>query len=302
MQLVRFCSILLGRGTRALGLVLVAATLAGLPVASASAACADADARPADIGGARTSAAVGCLTNEYRASRGLTALATDAAVGRAAQAHADDMAARGYYAHSTPEGAAFTSWLDGAGVNWQSAGENIARQDTTAREVVQAWIASPEHDANLTSPVFTQAGYAIAFSGTSAPVWVQEFVLPMAAAPAAPAAGAAPATGTAAADGAGTGDADDDGYDLAGAAREMAAKASARRSGRTLRVRVALPRQRAARARVTVVVTQRGRVVRRISAVQATGRTHRLSARLPRAVAGRAVVMVGTASAVAAFR
>ncbi|WP_022926754.1 CAP domain-containing protein [Patulibacter americanus] len=265
--------------------------LAVVPAASASAACADADAWPADIGGARTTAAVSCLTNEYRASLGLPGYAVDARVTQAAQAHADDMATRGYYAHSTPEGAAFTTWLDTAGVSWQAAGENIARQNTTARDVVQAWIASPAHEANLRAPNFTQAGYAIAFSGQYAFVWVQEFVRPTPVAQAAASASAAD-----------TDTEDEDGYDLAAAAREIAAKASASRSGRTLRLRITVPKQRASRTRVTAVVSQRGRVVRRLSTIGTTGHNQILRARLPKAAAGRVVVMVGTKTVVARFR
>lgn len=302
MQLVRTCSLLVDRGVRLAAVLFAALALTLVSVASASAACADADAAPAEIGGARTSAAVACLTNEYRASRGLPGYAVDARATQAAQAHADDMATRGYYAHSTPEGAAFTTWLDAAGVDWQAAGENIARQNTTARQVVQAWIASPEHEANLSATNFAQAGYAIAFSSAYAPVWVQEFVLPVAPAPA-PAPARSAAGSVAALSGDVTdADAEDDDYDLAGAAREIAAKASASRSGRTLRLRIAVPKQRASRTRVTVAVTQRGRVVRRLSSVQSTGHSHRLSARLPRAAAGRVVVMVGAKTAVARFR
>jgi uncharacterized protein YkwD len=297
MQLVRSWSILRGVVARLGGVLLAALLLALAPAASASAACADADAWPGDIDGVRVAAAVSCLTNEYRASRGLPGYAVDGRATQAAQAHADDMATRGYYAHSTPEGAAFTTWLDAAGVHWQAAGENIARQTTTAREVVQAWIASPAHEANLSAANFTQAGYAIAFSSGSAPVWVQEFVLPT------PVAAPSPRTAGPATDR--TTDADteaEDGYDLAAAARELAAKASASRSGRTLRLRITLPRQRASQARVRVAVTQHGRVVRRLSTLQTTGRSHRLRTRLPRPVAGRVVVMVGTKTATARFR
>jgi uncharacterized protein YkwD len=305
MHSVRSCSVLREKGARVGTVVLAAVALVVVPAASASAACADADASPADIGGARAAVAVGCLTNEFRASRGLPGYATDARVTRAAQAHADDMAVRGYYAHTTPEGAAFTTWLDAAGVDWQAAGENIGRQNTTAREVVQAWIASPTHEANLRSATFTQAGYAVAFSDRHPFVWVQEFVRPVAPpAPSAPV-GATPTPSAAAPAPAPAPAADteaDDGYDLAAAAREIAAKASASRSGRTLRVRIAVPKQRASRARVRVVVSQRGRVVRRLSAVQATGHSHRLRARLPRPIAGHVVVMVGTKTATARFR
>jgi uncharacterized protein YkwD len=301
MQLVRSCSGLFGNGARLLAVLLAALALAVVPATSASAACADADSWPADIGGARVAAAVSCLTNEYRSSLGLPGYTVDGRTTQAAQAHADDMAARGHYAHSTPEGAAFTTWLDAAGVPWRAAGENIGRQNTTARAVVQAWIASPAHEANLRSPDFTHAGYAIAFSSQYAFVWVQEFVRPTPVAqPAAPAAPAPATTRDATIP-----DADteaDDGYDLAGAAREIAAKASASRSGRTLRLRIAVPKQRASRTRVTAVVSQRGRVVRRLSALGATGQSHSLRARLPKAAAGRVVVMVGTKTVVARFR
>lgn len=284
-----------GAGARIWLALLATVVLVGALAPHAAAACADADAQPTDIGVARTALAVDCLTNAYRASVGLPALTTDARLAQAAQDHAADMAARGFYAHTTPDGVEFSARITRAGYAWDVAGENIAHQSTTAREVVSAWVASPPHRANLESTAFTQGGYGVVTS-TDGTFWVQEFALPTPPTPA-PAASPRPtATPSGAAD-----DTDAAGYDLAKAARSLKARATASRAGRSLRLQVTVPGQRASRTRVTVLVSQRGRVVRRLTSIQATGRSHRLRTRLPKALAGRVVVRVGTTTAVARF-
>jgi uncharacterized protein YkwD len=293
------------RGRALLGaFVLAVVGLGVVPAARAAADCADADALPSVLGTERATAAIACLTNAHRQALGLPALALDGGLTRAAQGHAEDMAARGYYEHTAPEGTAFSERLTAAGVDWSSAGENIAKQTSTPREVVQAWNASPAHEANIASATFTIAGYGLAPADDGA-LWVQEFARPAgpsAEPPQVPAAptGTGPASSGAARPGNGTNGTDDD-QDLADAARALAARTSASRAGRTLRLRVAVPGGRSPRARLTVRVSQRGRTVRTLSSTRTAGRSYRLRLRLPRPVAGRAVITIGTTRITASF-
>jgi uncharacterized protein YkwD len=99
--------------------------------------------------------------NRERAKAGLPALAVDAALTRAAQAHAADMASRNYFDHYTPEG--LSPWdriaaaLQGERP-FQTMGENIAEGFATAEDTCVGWMNSAGHRANILNPDFTQIG------------------------------------------------------------------------------------------------------------------------------------------------
>ena len=97
----------------------------------------------------------------------------------AAQAHAQDMARRNYFAHDSPEGGKLERRVEAAGyVNWRDLGENIAG-GFTASEVIQGWLESKEHCITLMDPVLREVGMAM----VTAPsmqidfenYWVQDF-------------------------------------------------------------------------------------------------------------------------------
>ena len=88
------------------------------------------------------------LTNVERARHGCPELRVDDRLVEAAQAHSDDMAARNYFSHTSPEGEGPGDRADDAGYPWWS-GENIARGQRTAEAVVDAWMNSEGHRANI---------------------------------------------------------------------------------------------------------------------------------------------------------
>lgn len=100
-------------------------------------------------------------TNRERVAAGLSPLATDPALIRAAQGHAEDMNARNYFDHITPEGR--TPWdriraqLAGADP-FATMGENIAKGFSQAQATCDAWMASPGHRENILNPDFTLIG------------------------------------------------------------------------------------------------------------------------------------------------
>lgn len=111
------------------------------------------------------------LTNAERQQAGCGPLSIDASITAAAQAHASDMAARGYFEHTTPDGVTFDQRIRNAGYSRPGA-ENIARGATTAEAVVGMWMDSPGHRANILNCDLNTIGVGLDRNGF---YWVQDF-------------------------------------------------------------------------------------------------------------------------------
>jgi uncharacterized protein YkwD len=118
------------------------------------------------------------LVNEERSAAGCPALGTDARLTAAARAHSADMAARGYFSHTTPEGVQFSTRITDAGYRWSRAGENIAKGQRTAREVMTGWMNSAGHKANILNCSFADIGVGVVADAKGALVWTQDFATP----------------------------------------------------------------------------------------------------------------------------
>ena len=121
------------------------------------------------------------LVNGQRAAAGLPGLGYSGALGVAAQNKAADMIARGYFAHTAPDGTTPWVFIARAGYSYSYAGENLARGFATSLGVVNGWMASPTHRANVLSSNFTQAGFGVAsgvMGGVSTTVTVGFFARP----------------------------------------------------------------------------------------------------------------------------
>lgn len=118
------------------------------------------------------------LVNENRRRGGCDDLTPDRRLIVAANRHAADMARRGYFAHSSPNGDGAGDRVADAGYDWSRYGENIARGQTSAYEVVDGWMHSPEHRANIMDCRLHQMGIGLAFAGDGEPYWVQDFATP----------------------------------------------------------------------------------------------------------------------------
>jgi hypothetical protein len=121
------------------------------------------------------------LTNTERASNNVGMLQDDALLDKAAQAKANDMATQGYFSHIGPDGKTPWQWISEAGYQYQYAGENLAVRFIDSADVVNAWMASPTHRANMVKPVYTEIGVGVAqgmFEGQSATYVVQYFGTP----------------------------------------------------------------------------------------------------------------------------
>lgn len=98
------------------------------------------------------------LVNDHRLRLGLSPLIPATRLGDAARAHCRHMIDHRFFAHAAPEGLTPAERLTLANVDWSAVGENIAAGYSTPQAVYEAWLASPEHKANLESPSFTFAG------------------------------------------------------------------------------------------------------------------------------------------------
>ncbi len=76
----------------------------------------------------------------------------------AARNHALDMAIRNFFGHVNPDGLRAGDRIELAGYSWSSWGENIASGQTSPQRVVQSWMDSPSHCANVMDPDFTETG------------------------------------------------------------------------------------------------------------------------------------------------
>ena len=121
------------------------------------------------------------LTNAERAQNSVGTLKENTLLDRSAQAKADDMATRGYFAHNSPDGKQPWSWITAAGYNYRYAGENLAVRFVDSKDVVVAWMASPTHRANIVKPNYTEVGVGLAqgmYKGQPATFVVQHFGRP----------------------------------------------------------------------------------------------------------------------------
>lgn len=123
----------------------------------------------------RTTAEVVRLTNRERAGAGLRQLAVDPALTRAAQAHSADMVARDFYAHTDPDGGKPWDRAAAAGAARRTVGENIACGQRSAADVVEGWMNSPGHRANILKAEFTHIGVGLAGGGRAGTYWTQLF-------------------------------------------------------------------------------------------------------------------------------
>lgn len=100
-------------------------------------------------------------TNQLRRSQGFETLSYNASLALAAQKKAENMIADHYWAHVSPTGKQPWSFMSEAGYKYRVAGENLARDFTGTPDMIQAWLNSPSHRANLLGNKYTEIGVAV---------------------------------------------------------------------------------------------------------------------------------------------
>lgn len=146
--------------------------------AGQTAAARAAAARPAG-GGASPSYAqqVVDLVNVERGKAGCGPVGNEPRLASAAQSHSDDMADRSYFDHASPEGNHADHRIEAAGYSWSTWGENIARGQKDPAAVMESWMNSPGHRANILNCSFKQLGVGVR-TGANGPWWTQVFAAP----------------------------------------------------------------------------------------------------------------------------
>ena len=107
-------------------------------------------------------------------------LTRNATLEHAALGHAQDMATFGYMSHTGRDGSAPQERITNSGYRWSEAGENLASGISSPEAVVEGWLQSPEHCANIMDPAFTQMGVAFAVNthNDAGIYWALEFGRP----------------------------------------------------------------------------------------------------------------------------
>ncbi|OGM13092.1 hypothetical protein A3A76_01720 [Candidatus Woesebacteria bacterium RIFCSPLOWO2_01_FULL_39_23] len=118
------------------------------------------------------------LTNQKRADAGVQSLSFSATLASAAKAKGEDMLAKDYWAHVAPDGTEPWKFFTDAGYKYRYAGENLARDFSSASTTVDAWNASPSHKENMLSGKYDEIGVAVVegdFNGVDTTIVVQLF-------------------------------------------------------------------------------------------------------------------------------
>ncbi|GHH16047.1 CAP domain-containing protein [Streptomyces lanatus] len=113
------------------------------------------------------------LVNQERAQVGCSPVAANSSLTGLAQAFSEDMAERGFFDHTSPDGASPWDRAAKTGIT-DLGGENIARGQSDAAAVMEAWMNSPGHKANILNCDFKTLGVGVHF-GAGGPWWTQDF-------------------------------------------------------------------------------------------------------------------------------
>lgn len=113
------------------------------------------------------------LVNVERTKRGLSPLSENWQLSRVARYKSEDMRDSGYFSHTSPTYGTPYQMMKSFGISYKSAGENIARGQSTPEAVVNAWMNSSGHRANILNSSFTEIGVGYASGGS---YWTQMFI------------------------------------------------------------------------------------------------------------------------------
>lgn len=113
------------------------------------------------------------LVNVERAKNGLSALTENWELSRVARYKSKDMHDRGYFSHTSPTYGSPFDMMKNFGISYRTAGENIAKGYRTPQEVVNGWMNSEGHRANILNASFRQIGVGYYADGN---YWTQMFI------------------------------------------------------------------------------------------------------------------------------
>lgn len=113
------------------------------------------------------------LVNEIRAENGLQPLTANWELSRVARYKSQDMLDKGYFAHNSPTYGTPFQMIKAFGLSFRTAGENIAKGYATPQAVVNGWMNSSGHRANILNSSYKQIGVGYVAKGN---YWTQMFI------------------------------------------------------------------------------------------------------------------------------
>ncbi len=116
------------------------------------------------------------LVNKQRAANGLSMLTGNWELSRVARYKSQDMIDKNYFSHTSPTYGSPFRMMEAFGIRFSAAGENIAYGQRTPQEVMNAWMNSPGHRANILSATYNQIGVGVAKASNGTYYWTQMFI------------------------------------------------------------------------------------------------------------------------------
>lgn len=113
------------------------------------------------------------LVNDIRVKNGLSRLEADWELSRVARYKSQDMKDNNYFSHTSPVYGSPFNMMKNFGISYRSAAENIAKGQRTPQAVVNAWMNSAGHRANILNASFSRIGVGYVESGN---IWTQMFI------------------------------------------------------------------------------------------------------------------------------
>ena len=119
------------------------------------------------------------LVNVKRVENGLKPLKANLDIARSARNKSQDMATNKYFSHVSPTFGSTFKLMESFGIRFSAAGENIAYGQKTPAAVMNAWLNSPGHRANILSKTYTNIGVGLAKNSNGICYWTQIFTKPL---------------------------------------------------------------------------------------------------------------------------
>lgn len=116
------------------------------------------------------------LVNQERSKIGLKPLEMDWELSRVARMKSQDMAQKNYFSHTSPTYGSPFDMMKQFGINFRTAGENIASGQQTPKEVMESWMNSQGHRENILKPDYTHLGVGYYRGGSYGHMWTQMFI------------------------------------------------------------------------------------------------------------------------------
>jgi uncharacterized YkwD family protein/spore coat assembly protein SafA len=113
------------------------------------------------------------IVNQERSKAGLKPLSMDWELQRVARTKSQDMASKHYFSHQSPTYGSPFDMMKQFGISYRTAGENIAQGQQTPQEVMNSWMNSSGHRANILKSDFTHIGVGYEANGN---YWTQQFI------------------------------------------------------------------------------------------------------------------------------